>query len=283
MDIKERIWKGITTKQKLVGSVALLVFLVFVVNPFYTVDEGERVVVKTFGEVSSIAEPGLNFAWPIVNSLTYYDIRTQTYDADCASASKDLQTVHTKVSVLLRPDAGKIGEIYANVGSRDQYLALVDKTLQDVVKASTAKFTAEELVTKREHVAYDILQNLSNQMERYNLIIQSTPIQNFQFSPEFDAAIEAKNIAMQDKLRAQQRYEQTVIDQKAELAKREVEAKALELKKAAATPQLVELARIDSFNNWVAKWDGKSTPQVVLPDTGMIPMMDLGSITGAKT
>jgi hypothetical protein len=87
---------------------------------------------------------------------------------------------------------------------------------------------------------------------------------------------------MQDKLRAQQRYEQTVIDQKAELAKREVEAKALELKKAAATPQLVELARIDSFNNWVAKWDGKSTPQVVLPDTGMIPMMDLGSITGAK-
>jgi len=96
MEIKERIWKGITTKQKLVGSVALLVFLVFVVNPFYTVDEGERVVVKTFGEVSSIAEPGLNFAWPIVNSLTYYDIRTQTYDADCASASKDLQTVHTK-------------------------------------------------------------------------------------------------------------------------------------------------------------------------------------------
>lgn len=60
-DIAEKIWKFITIKQKLVVSVALLVFIVFVVNPFYTVDEGQRVVVKTFGEVSSIAVAGAKF------------------------------------------------------------------------------------------------------------------------------------------------------------------------------------------------------------------------------
>ena len=266
-------------KWKAISIVILALLSIWILNPFYTVDAGERAVVTWFGEISGTENPGFHIKVPIANGINIYNVRTQTLDADAASASSDLQTVHTKISVIYHLEPNSVAKIYSELGYT--YESIIEKKLQDVVKAATAKFTAEGLITHREHVALSIQDNLSRELASYHIVVEGTPIQNFDFSKEFNDAIEAKNVAMQDKLRAQQRYEQTIIDQKAELAKKETEAKALERQKSALmqSPELIELRKVEAYNNWIAKWDGQAMPQIIMGDAGgILPMMDITSI-----
>lgn len=272
---------SILRKWKIISIIILILISVWVLNPFYTVDAGERAVVTWFGEISGTVNPGFHIKIPIANGINIYNVRTQTLDADAASASSDLQTVHTKIAVIYHLVPGDVAKVYSELGYT--YESIIEKKLQDVVKATTAKFTAEGLITHREHVALSIQDNLSRELVKYHIVVEGTPIQNFEFSKEFNDAIEAKNVAMQDKLRAQQRYEQTIIDQKAELAKKETEAKALELQKSALmqSPELIELRKVEAYNNWIAKWDGQAMPQIIMGDAGgILPMMDITSIVG---
>ena len=106
----------ILLKWKAIGIIILALLSVWILNPFYTVDAGERAVVTWFGEISGTVNPGFHIKIPIANGINIYNVRTQTLDADAASASSDLQTVHTKISVIYHIEPSGVAKIYSELG-----------------------------------------------------------------------------------------------------------------------------------------------------------------------
>ena len=118
----------ILLKWKAISIVILVLLSVWVLNPFYTVDAGERAVVTCFGEISGTVNPGFHIKIPIANGINIYNVRTHTLDADAASASSDLQTVHTKISVIYHLEPNSAAKIYSELGYT--YDSIIEKKLQ---------------------------------------------------------------------------------------------------------------------------------------------------------
>ncbi|MDD2836904.1 MAG: prohibitin family protein, partial [Methanothrix sp.] len=180
-------------------AIAIIVFF----GPVYTIDATERGVLLTWGKVSDKAiDPGIHFRIPIMQNVERFNVKTQKYEAEGTAASKDLQTVNTKVAVIyhLRPES--VPKIYAELG---QYYgeSIIQPTVQEVLKASAARFSAEQLITNRSTVASTIQDLLSQRLLPYGIIVESTAITDFKFSESFTQAIEAKVTASQQMLKAE--------------------------------------------------------------------------------
>lgn len=243
-------------KLAIILIIAILI-LGTIFGSLYVVDSGERGVLLTWGKVEPKAiEPGLHFKTPWMQSVEIFDVKTQKYETDASAASRDLQTVSTTIAVNynLRPDSVPI--IYTEIGYAfgDR---IIQPAVQEIVKASTAKFSAEELVTNRA-AAKDMMQQLLTQrLARSYIDVVDIAIINFEFSPAFKDAIEAKVTAEQQKLKAERDFQRTLIEANMTYAKADAEARALERQKSALTPELVELRRIDAQRAAIDKWDGR--------------------------
>lgn len=281
---------------RIVTTVIFVVIgLILVFGTFYTVDGGERAVLLTWGKPSTTAiEPGLNVKIPLAQKAVKFDVRTQKYEADASAASKDLQIVSAKIAVNYHvlPDA--VPKLYSEVGFNYQE-RVIQPAVQEAVKASTAKFTAEELIKDRLMVKKEIDDLLTIRLVAKDIVLETTSITNFDFSPEFNKAIEEKQTAVQIALKAendlitikvekQQRitraeaeaqsikvvadanaYQVSVqgkAQAEAKLAVAQAEAEALRLQKEQLTPELVQLRMVQA-------WDGK-LPQYQLGSTGML-------------
>jgi regulator of protease activity HflC (stomatin/prohibitin superfamily) len=273
-----------------IKKATLLVVGIFIIGVLLSsivlVDAGDRGVLLTWGKVEDkILQPGLNFIMPIAQSVVHTDVRTQKVEHDASAASADLQTVSTKVALNFHLDSEKVNAVYIRLGNNygDTVIA---PAIQEAVKASTAKFTAEELITKRDVVKETINQELSNRLRVYNIITESILITNFDFSPQFNAQIEAKVTAEQRALTelnnlkmveyvAQQKVAQAVGEANATLTKAQAEAQAIYMTAQALkeNPQLVQL-------EIVKRWDGV-LPNFVMGGASAIPLLDLSKITGA--
>lgn len=240
------------------GALIILALAILgsVFGSFYIIDAGERGVLLTWGRPApSAIDPGLHFKTPWMQSVEIFDVKTQKYEADSSAASKDLQTVSTRIAVnyRLRPEA--VPEIYTQLG---HYYAerIIQPAVQEVVKASTAKFSAEELITNRTAVKDMILNMLKERLAKSNIDVEEIAIINFEFSPAFKDAIEAKVTAEQQKLKAERDYQRTLIEANMTYVKADAEARALERQKSALTPELVELRKIDAQRAAIERWDG---------------------------
>lgn len=256
----------------LVGILVLGVLFMFV-GPVYTVDAGERGVLLTWGKVSSGAiGPGLHFKIPVVQSVAKFNVQTQKYDADATAASKDLQTVHTTIAVIhhLRPES--VPTIYSDLGYSygDR---VIQPLVQEVVKASTAKYFADELITRRADVASVIQNTLKERLAPYGILVESTAITNFDFSKSFSDAIEAKVTATQQKQKAEMDLQRVKVEADMKVAQAEAEAKALKMQREAITPDLIELRKIEVQKVAVDKWNGQ-LPTYVGSDA--IPFIGVG-------
>ena len=129
-----------------------------------------------------------------------FDIKTQKDEVDATAASKDLQTVSAKVAVNYHLQEGSAPRIYREVGT-DYVNRILSPAIQESVKAATAQYTAEELITKRELVRETIKNLLVSKMEQIGIIIEDVLITNFDFSKSFNDAIEAKVTAEQNSLK----------------------------------------------------------------------------------
>jgi regulator of protease activity HflC (stomatin/prohibitin superfamily) len=249
----------------------------------------------TFGNPNenAIAE-GLHFKVPFAQSVVYMDIQTQKYNADASAASKDLQTVSTKIAVNYHLTENVVS-LYREIGL-DYESKIIQPAVQEVVKASTSQFTAEELITKRKLVKQKIDENLKARLDTRGIIMETTSITNFDFSAQFNAAIEAKVTAEQNALteknrlasieyQAQQQVAQangtaisTVLNAQAQadakLAIAKAEAAALELQKNQITSQLLELRSIEVQKSYADKWNGQ-LPTTVLGN--QIPLLQFPS------
>lgn len=159
-EVKRNIRVGLTA---FIGIVGLLVIL----SSFYVIDAGERGVVLRFGEVKSVQSEGLHFKVPIFDNVKKFSVRTDKIEREASSASRDLQIVTTQIALNYQLDPDAVDRIYREFGTKSILEAkLVDPAIQDAVKASTAQFNAEELITKRasvkEAIEGDLRERLSS-------------------------------------------------------------------------------------------------------------------------
>lgn len=255
--------------------VAILLIVLF--NSQTVVDAGTRGVVKTFGEVTAVFEEGLHLRIPFITSVTLVDVKTQRLESNSSAASKDLQIVTTQVVLNYRPDPDNVGTLIREIGT-DYQSKVIDPAIQESVKAATARFTAEELITQRPLVSESIREVLVERLSPRNIVVQDLSITEFNFSPEFSTAIEAKQVAEQETLRAQrvlervqieaqQRVAQAEADAKARISVAQAEAEALRLQREVISPELLQL-------RFIEKWDGV-LPRFSAGDSGLLPLVNI--------
>ncbi len=235
-------------------GVLSVVIILFIISLFVTiVPAGHRGVVLTWGAVEKFPmNEGLNFRMPVAQSVILMSVQTQKYTAGASSASEDLQIVSTEVTLNYRLLPMDTPKIYQEL-SIDFEDRIIQPAIQEAVKASTAKYTAEELITKRELAKDEIEKALTIRVEKFGGInVQSVSITDFDFSPEFNKAIEEKVTAEQDALKAKNVLERIKFEAEQRVTKARAEAEAIRIEAQALkeNPQLVSL-------RWVEKWNGQ--------------------------
>lgn len=262
----------------MIAGIIAVVLIGIVLMSFYTISAGERGVLMTFGKPSmdSVTE-GLHFKFPIAQTVKKMEVRTRKIETDADSASKDLQNVETTIALNYHLMPASVPRLYQEIGS-DYQERIIDPAIQESVKAVTARFTAEELITRRSEVRYEMQDELTIRLKKSYIDVDDFNIVNFQFSEEFDKAIEAKVTAQQLKLKAEMDLERILVEKEQIIARGQAEAEALRLQKSEITPDLVKLREIEVKSKAldvqleaINKWDG-ILPQVT---GGAMPFIDV--------
>ena len=264
---------------KIIGySILGILLLIIVFGTLYTIPAGYGGVLMTFGKVEPQAIPaGIHAKIPIIQSVIRMEVRTQKYEAEASASSSDLQVVTAKIATNYHLTAENVPSIYNDIG-----LAYTDRIIQpaeqEIVKSVTAKFTAEELITKREEVRQEIKTLMTDRLQPRGIIVEEVSIVNFDFSKAFNDAIEMKVVALQSSLAQKNKLEQVKYEAEQKVTQAEAEARALELQKTQITPELLQLRQIevqskalDIQAKAIEKWNG------VLPTYtgGAIPFLDI--------
>lgn len=280
-----------------VKKLAFLVFLVLfslvvAVNSYVTVDTGTVGVVKHFGAVEDHAlSEGFHIIKPFVTDVVTVPVSMQSTEAEATAASKDLQGVHTKVTVQWAINPGSAPRMCQTFGYGDGAWTngIISPAMQEVVKAVSARYTAEQLITQRHEVKLGIEQGLLDFVQKTlkergavgAIRIVNVAITNFSFSKEFDASIEAKVKAEQDSLRAKNEKEKRITEaeaaaKEATLAadaaayKIEMESKARsaaierESKALDANPNLIQLRIAERWDGKLPTYTGSTVPLLQL-------------------
>jgi regulator of protease activity HflC (stomatin/prohibitin superfamily) len=232
--------------------VIAIILLIGVFGTVGTIGAGERGVVLQFGAVQDkIFDEGLYFKIPLIQQVVIMDVQIRKDEVAASASSKDLQIVTSKIALNYHLDPAAVNKIWQEVG-KDYNSRIISPSIQEAVKAVTAKFTAEELIIKREEVKDQIKLNLAERVAGRSIMIDEFNIIEFSFSPAFNEAIEAKVTAEQLKLKADRDLERIVIeaDQWVAEAKGKAEAIQVEAQALRSNPKVVEL-------RWIEKWDGK--------------------------
>ena len=252
-----------------ISSIALLVVLLIIAySSFEIVGAGERgVVFSKFGGVQrSVRGEGLQLKIPFVHTIIPIDVRIQKSETGATASSKDLQTVSSRIALNYHIAPDRASQVYQEVGAFYKE-RLIDPSVQEAVKAVAAQFTAEELITRRAEVSTLIKETLSERLMPRNIIVDEFNIVDFNFSDVFNQAIEAKQTAEQEALKAQRDLERIKIEADQKVTSAKAEAESQRLQRETITETILQLRAIE-------KWDGV-LPQVT---SGAVPFIDLNSI-----
>lgn len=242
--------KKILKTKKVIGVIAILLFVMIVLcSMFTTINSGEVGVRVRFGKVVGSTNEGVNFKIPFIEKIDTMNVKVQKTEVKTSSSSKDLQEVNMSLAVNYRIDKDKAIDLYKNVG-RNYEDVILEPAIEESIKAVTSKYTAEELITNRSEVSEKCMEELIKKVEKYGLIINDFNITNFSFSPEFEKAIEEKQVAEQKVLTAKQELEKEKIESEKKIVAAEAEKKANELKEKSLTSNIIK-------EKFIEKWDGK--------------------------
>ncbi len=244
------------------GAIILLAIAVLG-NCFTIVDAGHTGVVVTLGKVNEgVLQEGLHFKAPFVQRIVKIDNRIVKLEVDTEAFSKDLQTVTTTIAINYRVDTDKSYSIYKNIGA-DYEGVLVTPAVNEVLKAITAKYTAEESVTNRTLISEGLIKGLNEKLNNIGLYVTDVNIINFDFSEAFIDAIEEKQVAEQKLLKAETEKQTAITNAEAQAQttkiKAEAEAEANNKIKASLNDDIIRSKFYD-------KWDGK-LPQAMGSDS----------------
>jgi regulator of protease activity HflC (stomatin/prohibitin superfamily) len=240
-------------------GVVLIFILIAVLSllPFTTVDSGERGVVTQFGEVKNTLEPGFHVINPFSTDVIKMDVRVQKDEVEASAASKDLQTVSAKVALNYRLDPKEVARIYIDV-NQDYSTKIVAPKLQEAVKAATAKYTAEELITKRAIVKDEMKLAMQEKLNGTGILLDDFNIVNFDFSTQFNAAIESKVTAEQKAKEAQNRLVQVQAEAQQSIERAKAEAENIRLQSQAAnSDRYIQLKQLEVQLEQARRWNGQ--------------------------
>lgn len=258
--------KTITLVKVGIGAFVVLVLL-SMLNPVVIVGPGERGVVTRLGAVQeTIKNEGLNFRIPLIEKVILVDVRVRKHESKTSAASKDLQIVNAGITLNYGLNPVTVNKLWQELGP-DFESRIIDPAIQETVKAVMARFTAEELIQRRTEVKTQVQELLDARLRTNYLLVDAVSITDFDFSSEFNAAIEAKQQAEQLALKAQRDLVRIKTEAEQQIAQAQAKAEALRLQKEQVTPQLIQLRQIDAQLAAIEKWNG------VLPQyTGSGPM-----------
>lgn len=283
-------------KLVIVGVVILVALLLL--NPIISVPSGTRGVLLEWNyPTGATLDGGVHLITPIIQGVVLMDTKVQAYTVDAQSASRDLQDVGTRITLNYRIDPNKASEIYNNYGI-DYQNTIIAPAVQEAVKASTANYTAEELITKRALVKQNIENKLQLRLAPYSLLIEPSgvSITDFQFSPQFSQAIEEKVTANQSLQTQKNRLEITKVqaNQTIAIARGDANARivlaeanaSVTLIKANATARAIQLVQgqlssSPSYLKYLAitEWNGKMPTVLSAGGQGGVPLFNI-NVTG---
>lgn len=253
-------------KTKFVISAVCLVTSVLIAS-FTIVPSGSSGVRVTLGKVSdTVMESGLNFQIPLVQKTVVVNNQVQREDVQGEAASKDLQTVSYNVSVNYNVIASESAELYRTVG-KSWSEVIIRPAIQESVKSAIAQYTAEELITSRAAVSNVMLEEINERMSEYGINITEINIITMDFSPEFDAAIEAKTVATQQVLTEQQNLEKAKVVAQQKVVEAQAEADANRIRSESITDEILT-------SDFISKWNGQ-TPVVMGSDGNILDVSSL--------
>jgi len=219
------------------GGAAVLV-LAAGTSAITTVPASHFAVVTLWGEVTeTILGEGLHFINPFAKTHRI-SVGLDTADSQNAeAASKDLQTVHTSITVNFRVNPSEVRALYVqnpNLQYQSQYVV---PAIKEVLKAVTSHYTAEELITRRTEVSGKIRDQLATKLNGYHLLVQDINITNFDFSKTFNESIESKVKATQEAERAQRDLERIKFEAEQKIVTAKANAQAIRIQAEAVSSQ----------------------------------------------
>jgi regulator of protease activity HflC (stomatin/prohibitin superfamily) len=234
-----------------IASVVVLAALITFFSALEVIGTGKVGVVTQYGKVTGreLTE-GASWIVPFAQGVTVYDTKVQKNEVgSLAGATKDLQDVNGTIVLNYQLNRGSVSKLHQTVG-KDYEDKLVSPAIQEVFKASVAKYNASELVTNRQTVKKNISDGLSDRLKKYGINVNDVSITNFAFSAAFNRAIEQTQVASQEVAKARQEAERAKVDAEKKITQAQAQAESYRLQQQAITPELLQ-------KQWIEKWDGK--------------------------
>ncbi|ORX79324.1 hypothetical protein BCR32DRAFT_328177 [Anaeromyces robustus] len=241
-------------------------------NSFTIIDAGHTGVTINLGKVSDkVLSEGFHFKLPFISTIVQIDNRVIKTEKASNAASKDLQTISSKVAVNYRVNPTYSASVYKNVG-KDFNNVIVNPAIEDCVKSVAAKYNAEQLITNRSVVSNEMEKEISQKINPYGLYIEVLNIIDFDFSDEFNKAIEAKQTAQQQALKAEQDLARIKVEAQQLVEKAKAESESYQLKNQQITDKVIMM-------EFIEKWNGK-LPTVT---SGGSALFDINSIINTES
>ena len=250
--------------------------ILFGVSFIGTVPTGYTGILTTFGKVENVTlEAGMNTKAPW-QKIVKMDNRVQKQTVDLSCFSSDIQEVTMKYTVNFQISSADAMTIYKTIGI-DYYNNVIVPNITEAVKTNTAMYTAENLVNNRADLADAIATDLTSRLTKYNIILVSASVEDMDFTDAFTTAVENKQVAQQNKLKAETEAEQKVIEAEAaaSAAKIAADTEAYEIRvraeaEANANKQIAESLTKELIEyKYYETWDGK-LPEVTGADNLII-------------
>src|SRR5437016_6895132 len=259
-------YSGSRSSNKLVIVAGIITFIVIIVVMFESVvvvEAGHRGVVLYVGAVENrVLGEGIHFIIPFAEQVIQLEVRTLKFEANATAASNDLQEVQTTIALNYHISPSQANIIYQQLGA-DYADRIIAPTIQESVKASVAKFNAEELITKRATAKAVIAQSIRNTLSARNIVVETVFITDFKFSPAFASQVESKVVAFQKYLTEQNNLKavqvianQTVVQAnataRANVARANGESQAIKV-------ITVQLKQSPQYLQWLSinRWNGQ--------------------------
>lgn len=273
IDEIKNMLKGRQLKTFIIVAIIVIVLIGF--KPWVQIGAGERGVVQNFGAVQDVVlNEGIHFRVPVMQEVTILDVKIQKAITDAASASSDLQDVDLSVALNYHIIPEKANLVYQTIGTQFKQ-RIIDPAIQEVMKAVSARYTAEELITKRPAVSTEMQEALTSRLLVSSIAVDAFSIVSFSFSQTFTDAIEAKQTAEQNALKAKRDLDRIKVEAQQTVAAATAEAEALRLQKMNISPDLIELRKIEANLKAIEKWNG-ILPQVT--GAGALPFIGVGDV-----
>jgi regulator of protease activity HflC (stomatin/prohibitin superfamily) len=252
-----------------------LIAIILLFGTYVTIPSGFCGVMTTFGAASQmVLAPGLHFKMPFIQGVVKMNVQVQKNQLTEHAASLDLQDVETTVATNWNINNSDASWIYQQIGMEDVLNErIIQPVVSNAIKAVVAHYNAEDLVEKRDLVRGQIEDLIRKNLKPYhvNVDVDGVSITNFSFSPDYEKAIEQKQVAQQRAQQAEYELQQAKVEAERQIAQAQGQAQAQKLIQQTLTPQLIQQQAIQ-------KWDGH-LPGVV-GGNGVMPM--IGNISGGR-